>query len=142
MIRVTDRDLPGDGATLVLRPKSLVLGVGCERGVSIDAIESGLESFLERHGYARSSIDTLASIDVKADEPAILELARRHDWRTHFFPADHLAQTAGIASPSAVVEKCVGTPGVAEPAALLAAQTDRLLVAKEIVRVAWLARTR
>jgi precorrin-4 C11-methyltransferase len=32
-----------------------------------------------------------------------------------------------------VVEKCVGTPGVAEPAALLAAGAEKLLVAKQII---------
>jgi precorrin-4 C11-methyltransferase len=120
---------------LAFRPKSLVLGVGCERGVSLDALEQGLCIFLQQHGYARASIDTLASVTVKADEPALLELAERHGWQTRFYAAEELAQVAGIATPSAVVEKCVGTPGVAEPAALLAAQTDRLLVAKQVIRV-------
>jgi precorrin-4 C11-methyltransferase len=133
IIWVTDRAPFGE--SLAFRPKSLVLGVGCERGLAIDALEQGLEIFLQQHGYARASIDTLASIDVKADEPALLELARRHGWHTCFYAADQLAQVGGIATPSAVVEKCVGTPGVAEPAALLAAQTDRLLVAKQVVRV-------
>ncbi len=72
---------------------------------------------------------------MKADEPALLEFAQRHGWQTCFYAAAELAQVAGIATPSAVVEKCVGTPGVAEPAALRGAQADRLLVAKQVVRV-------
>jgi precorrin-4 C11-methyltransferase len=135
---VTDRAGLADAAgvePLAFRPKSLVLGVGCERGVSLEAVEQGLEIFLQEHGYARASIDTLASVNVKADEPALLELAQHNCWHTCFYAAEQLAQVAGIVTPSAVVEKCVGTPGVAEPAALLAAQTDRLLVAKQIVRV-------
>jgi precorrin-4 C11-methyltransferase len=135
VIWVTDRSLIANAEALVFRPKSLVLGVGCERGVSLEAVEQGLEMFLQQHGYARTSIDTLASISVKADEPALLALAERHGWHTCFYAAEELAEVAGIATPSAVVEKCVGTPGVAEPAALLAANTDRLLVVKQVMRV-------
>ncbi len=135
VIWVTDRALDANEGALGFRPKSLVLGVGCERGVSLEAIEQGLEIFLQQHGYTGASIDTLASVNVKADEPALLELAERHGWHTCFYAAQELAQVAGIATPSAVVAQCVGTPGVAEPAALLAAQSDRLLVAKQVIRV-------
>jgi precorrin-4 C11-methyltransferase len=44
-----------------------------------------------------------------------------------------LAQIRDIPNPSPVVEQCVGTPGVAEPAALLAAGAERLLVEKQVV---------
>ncbi|HTU91652.1 MAG TPA: precorrin-4 C(11)-methyltransferase [Gemmataceae bacterium] len=118
---------------LWLRPPSLVLGVGCERGIFTEALADGLESFLQAHGVARASIRTLASVDLKADETALLELAKRHGWQTAFYPAEELAQVSGIRNPSPMVEQCVGTPGVAEPAALLAAGADRLLVEKQIV---------
>lgn len=119
---------------LWLRTPSLVLGVGCERGISTGALAEGLERFLLRGtSDARASICLLASIDLKADETAIVELATRHGWQTVFFPAEELARVSGIKNPSAVVEKCVGTPGVAEPAALLAAGAERLLVEKRVV---------
>ena len=121
---------------LWLRPKSLVLGIGCERGITLAAIEKGLEQVLEKQGYALASIGTLASVTVKADEPAIIELAQKHAWQTVFLAPDELARVPGIVTPSSVVENCVGTPGVAEPAALLASGNDRLLVTKQIVRVA------
>jgi precorrin-4 C11-methyltransferase len=115
------------------RPKSLVLGVGCERGVSLEALEDGLQRVLDEHGYSRASIGTLASADIKADEPALVALAQRHGWQTMFFTPEELSQAAGIANPSEIVQACVGTPGVAEPAALLAARSDRLLIEKQIV---------
>jgi precorrin-4 C11-methyltransferase len=132
---VTDQCHQVEGHILWLRPKSLVLGVGCERGLSAQGLEQGLDLFLRQQGFARASIDTLASVDVKADEPALLDLADREDWQTAFFPSEALAEVPGIASPSAVVERCVGTPGVAEPAALLAAGATALLVAKQVIRV-------
>jgi precorrin-4 C11-methyltransferase len=115
------------------RPKSLVLGVGCERGISAAALEDGLERFLGEHGFSQDSIATLASVELKADEQGILDLARCHDWQTHFYSAEELAAVSGLQNPSEVVARCVGTPGVAEPAALLAAGTDQLLVEKQVV---------
>ena len=115
------------------RPKSLVLGVGCERGVSLEALEDGLRRTLQEHGYAFGSIAALASADIKRDEPAIVALAAKYGWDAHFYSAEELSQVAGIANPSAVVEACVGTPGVAEPAALLASGSEQLLVEKQRV---------
>lgn len=118
---------------LWFRPPSLVLGVGCERGISTEALADGLERFLQEHRMARASIRTLASVDRKAGETALLELAERHGWQTVFYPPAQLAQVSGIRNPSPLVEQCVGTPGVAEPAALLAAGAERLLVEKQVV---------
>jgi precorrin-4 C11-methyltransferase len=142
---VTDRlvtDLQGLAEERILwyRPKSLILGVGCERGISPEALSDGLQQFLQANRLARASIGTLASVTLKADERAVVELAEQNGWETRFYPAEELARVEGIASPSAVVERCVGTPGVAEPAALLAAGAGPprsgargLLVAKQVL---------
>jgi precorrin-4 C11-methyltransferase len=115
------------------RPRSLVLGVGCERGISRAALEDGLEQMLQTHGFARASIGVLATIDLKKDEPALGELAAAEGWQTIFYSAEELAQVGNIPNPSAVVARCVGTPGAAEPAALLASGAQRLLVEKQVV---------
>jgi precorrin-4 C11-methyltransferase len=138
VVWITDRlvsDLHGIEAEHILwyRPKSLVLGVGCERGIAVAALADGLERFLQQAQFAKASITALASLDRKADEEAIIALAQHHGWQTSFYPAEVLAQASGIARPSSVVQQCVGTPGVAEPAALQAAQTTHLLVPKQVV---------
>ena len=118
---------------LWFRPPSLVLGMGCERGLPIEALQDGLARFLRQAGMASASIHTLASLDRKADEPAMLEAARLAGWHTVFYSAAELAQVPGVARPSEAVARCVGTPGVAEPAALLTAQTGPLLVEKQVL---------
>lgn len=138
---VTDRivsDLSGLEAERIVwfRPPSLALGVGCERGIAQAALEDGLCQFLHQAGYARASITTMASLDRKADEAAMIALAQQAGWETCFYGAETLAEVHGIASPSAVVAQCVGTPGVAEPAAMLAAQAQQLLVAKQVLKSA------
>jgi precorrin-4 C11-methyltransferase len=72
-------------------------------------------------------------VDLKADEVAITEIAQRHGWQTAFYGAEELAAVAGAPNPSEVVARCIGTPGVAEPAALLAAGALRLLVEKQVM---------
>jgi precorrin-4 C11-methyltransferase len=134
---ITDRHVTDHGGIderciLWYRPKSLVLGVGCERGISAAALDDGLNRFLSDHGYCRDGIGTLASVELKADEDGLLEWARGHGWDTRFFSADTLAAVPAP-SPSDVVARCVGTPGVAEPAALLATGADKLLVNKQVV---------
>jgi precorrin-4 C11-methyltransferase/precorrin-6x reductase len=131
--RLVDDPTPLEPERIVwYRPRSLVLGVGCERGISLAALEEGLERFLQEQRLARASIHTVATVSLKADEEAIVALARKHGWEMRFFTPEELAKVSDIPTPSAVVEKCVGTPGVAEPAALLASGATRLLVEKHI----------
>src|SRR5437773_8844076 len=54
VICVSDRSALGP-EVLHFRPRSLVLGVGCERGLSLEGLEQGLEIFLQQHGYALAS---------------------------------------------------------------------------------------
>jgi precorrin-4 C11-methyltransferase len=136
LIRITDRS--SGGATVAeqamhFRPRSLVLGLGCERGISVDALEDGLERFLAKHQFARASIGTIASLDLKSDEDAIGAIAERHGWERVFFSPEELARVASVPNPSEIVDRCVGTPGVAEPAALLASGAHQLLVEKHVM---------
>jgi precorrin-4 C11-methyltransferase len=134
VIHITDRLARAlEERTLLFRPRCLVLGVGCERGISADALEEGLNRFLAESGFARASISTVGSVDLKADEEAIAAVAGRHGWQTAFYPADELARVTAAPNPSDVVARCVGTPGVAEPAALLASGARELLVEKRVV---------
>ena len=137
LLIVSDRDLGATHAAhfanaVVYRPRSLVLGIGCDRNTPLPLVERGLATLLERHELSDRSVKALATIDLKGDEPALLALAEKRGWPLRTFSAAQLDAVAGIENPSAVVERHVGTRGVAEPAALLAAGADRLLVGKQI----------
>ena len=115
---------------VVYRPKSLILGLGCDRGTPTQLVARGIASLLARHGLSAKSVKAIATIDKKADEVAFLELSQRHGWPLLTFTAEALDAVPGIANPSEVVKRHVGTRGVAEPAALLAAGADALVVPK------------
>ena len=109
----------------------LVLGVGCDRGVSLETLSTAVDRALAEIGATRRAVVAVASIDKKSDETALLQLADQQGWPLHFYPALDLAEV-DVPSPSAVVLKYMGTPSVAEAAALLAADTTMkdLLVEK------------
>ncbi len=137
VLLVTDRllaDAERDLArrAVLYRPRSLALGVGCDRGAPPDMVARGVEALLERHRLSPRSVREIATIDLKADEPALLALARELACPLRTFPAAALDAARGVANPSATVQRLIGTRGVAEPAALLASRATSLLVPKTI----------
>ncbi len=113
----------------------LILGMGCDRGTPLETLETALDQALALIDQNRDAVTALATIDKKNDEIALLALAEQQGWPLHFFSAGQLAQVA-VPNPSAVVLKYMGTPAVAEAAAMLAAETgvDDLLVEKHKYR--------
>lgn len=109
----------------------VALGIGCDRGTPADTIAQAVDAALEQAGADASEVGIVASIDLKADEAGLLELAAARGWRMKFYPAAELAKIS-VPNPSEVVRKHTGTPSVSEAAALLAADTDmsQLLVEK------------
>ncbi|HSM94236.1 MAG TPA: cobalamin biosynthesis protein [Anaeromyxobacteraceae bacterium] len=133
---VTDRllpcALPALARAVLYRPRSLVLGVGCDRGAPEGLVARGVEAILAGHGLAAGAVREVASVDLKADEPALRALAVRLGCPFRTFGAAELDATPGIENPSERVSRLVGTRGVAEPAALRAAGAGRLLVPKQV----------
>ena len=124
-------DATDDLPTVLLHPRSLVLGVGCNRGTPAEAIAALLEATLAEAGLARASVVELATVDAKADEPGLRELAQRWGIPLSTYPADKLAGY-DVPNPSAAPAAAVGTPSVAE-ASVLAAGAD-LVVPKRKTR--------
>jgi len=116
---------------VIYRPRSLVVGIGCDKGSSAEMVERGMLAVLARNHLSPKSVKGLATIDKKKDEPAILSLAERFGWPLEIYTAEELDRVPGIENPSDTVMRHVGTRGVAEPAALLRAGAERLLVPKQ-----------
>ncbi|HMJ50662.1 MAG TPA: cobalamin biosynthesis protein [Polyangiaceae bacterium] len=117
---------------VIYRPKSLVLGLGCDRGASTDMVERGVLELLAQHHLSPKSVKAIASIDKKKDEVAFGHLTEKYGWPLIVYTAEQLERVEGTQNPSDIVKKHVGTPGVAEPSALLAAGATELVVPKRI----------
>lgn len=116
--------------SVLWRPKSLVVGVGCDRNTPLSVLREGLEQFLHKYNLAAGSVAGLASIDLKSDETGLLALADQYSLPFTTYAAADLEAVKGVENPSETVKRCIGVSSVAEAAALYHADTNQLLVPK------------
>jgi cobalt-precorrin 5A hydrolase len=132
VIAISDIALLGLDAypTVVYRPPTLVLGVGCRRGVPCSEIESMFQYVCQTRGFSPLSLGLVATVDLKADEPGLREFVAKHAMPLRCFSKEELAAVSDIPTPSERVRQKIGISGVAEPAAMLAAGTTSLVMEK------------
>ena len=136
---------------VVCRPRSLVVGMGCRRGVSQEHLEGLLKETFDLHNLSPMSIKCIATAEIKRDEPGILGLAGKYGVPLVCFGAEELnsvfdakgsdtaptvagggGTTAAITlTRSHAARRLLGVWGVSEPAALLASGAGQLLVGRE-----------
>ena len=132
-ITATETAAAGGPDHLVYHPAVLALGVGCERGAAPEELFGLVSGILDRHRLAPQAIAGVFSLDLKADEPAMLDLAERLGVPLRVFGAARLeAETPRLAAPSDAVFREVGCHGVAEGAALAAAGPEGALVVEKV----------
>lgn len=113
---------------LLFHPQRHVLGVGCARGCPVEELETLVRDLLAKAEIAPGALKAVATLDLKADEPAVLELAARLGVPLRVFGAAELeAETGRLENPSDVVFAEVGCHGVSEAAALAAAGPEAIL---------------
>ena len=125
---IVDGCVATEGRGTLLLARSLVVGIGCNRGTSAATIAQAVTETLARHHLDARAVVRLASIEVKRDEAGLLDFAARQGLELAFFTSDQLNQVEGVAVSAAAL-KATGAKGVAEPAALLAAGPGSVLLA-------------
>lgn len=99
------------------------LGMGCERNCPLEYLESLMLEALATVGLQPDQIAGLYSIDIKADETHLIELAEKYHWPFVTYSAQALTVVESLLSTrSEYVFNTVGVYGVAESAALLGVQ--------------------
>ncbi|MEV5103333.1 precorrin-3B C(17)-methyltransferase [Streptomyces massasporeus] len=117
-IRLTDRLVEAAEREAVLRPPTLVVGVGASRGAPVEEVLGLVEEALREAGLSVASVAELATVDAKAEEAGIVEAARRLGVPLVTYSAEELAGV-DVPNPSDAPLAAVGTPSVAEAAALV-----------------------
>ncbi len=118
------------GPTVIYRPRSLVIGIGCNKGTQCAEIDKAVCRIFSEHGLTLKSIRNIATITMKKNETGLLEFARKYGLLIEYFDKESLSKVKFPSSPSAAVLKHVGTPSVCESAALLSSGTTSLVVSK------------
>ena len=115
--------------------KPIAVGLGCDRHTPLATVRQAIDEALTLCQASMNDVQAVASINLKADEPALQQLAEQHGWTIHFYTAAKLAEV-DVPNPSETVRKYTGTPSVSEAAALLAAGADQthLIIEKHKLR--------
>lgn len=128
------------GATLVLTTANAYLkpvytvGMGCERNCPASELRKLLDHCLTQTQLDISEIKALTSIDIKADEKGLIELAQSLDKPFLTWSKEELSEVdSQLSERSDYVYQTVGVYGVAESAALYAAQRATSSVAELVL---------
>lgn len=114
-------------------PKALHIGIGCKRNIPTDIpfLRGRLYQVLQEWKLCPEAIADINSVDIKADEPALIQLSEALHVPFHTYPASILEEIF-VPNPSDKVKSATGTKSVSEASAVQAAQQGKLLVPKQI----------
>lgn len=125
----TPTAIPGDVLVLALRPSNLVVGVGCSQGVPGTRIIGAIRRYFRERNWSTWCIQSLATIDLKADEPGLTGAAQELGVPLQVFKKEELDSVRdGLEKPNFGE---VGVGRVCEPAAILGSHQGKLIGAKQ-----------
>lgn len=98
--------------------RTVVLGVGCRRGTSVDHLREHARQVLSDHGLGWEDVAAISSVEAKRDEPGLRALAAEIGAPLHTHRAEWLGEQPVVTAPDPRVAAAVGTGSVAEAAVL------------------------
>ncbi len=116
-----------------LRPLRYCVGIGCKKETDPFEMAEFVKDVLDSAGIAASEIYRVASIDIKAGEPAVKVVAELLGAPFFVYSAEQLARVDGEFSRSEFVRSVVGVDSVCERSAAAACGgAYRLVVSKQV----------
>lgn len=105
---------------LWLIPRCITIGIGCRKGTSAERIEKLVMEVLKEQYLYPEAVCQVATIDLKADEPGLLQFCEAYQLPLKTFTAGELKEAEGEFSNSKFVEAITGVDNVCERSAVLA----------------------
>ena len=131
LIAVTPFHYPTSIPTLCYRPAVLHIGVGCQKNISPEGIPAYMEAEMEKAGLSPLSVASVASIELKKDEPLLKALHQHWPEASLQIYTSEALQDIEVPHPSEKVYETTGVYGVAEATAIKSADGGRLLIEKQ-----------
>lgn len=116
--------------TLHLIPQTVTIGIGCRKGITLEAVEELLNKVLKEHKLSMKSIERVCSIDIKKEEAALKQLSDKLGVPLQVFSAEELEQLAGEFTASEFVNRITGVDNVCERTAVMGSRGE-LIVKKQ-----------
>lgn len=113
--------------TVHVVPPAAVLGMGCRKGKDAASIQSAAIECLQEADLYKEALHSIASIDLKKEEPGLLSLAESWHLLFETFTEEELKAVKGEFTPSKFVKKITGVDNVCERSAVLASGQGTLI---------------
>ena len=113
--------------TVHVVPPVAVLGMGCRKGKDAASIQSAAIECLQEADLYKEALHSIASIDLKKEEPGLLSLAESWHLLFETFTEEELKTVKGEFTPSKFVKKITGVDNVCERSAVLASGQGTLI---------------
>ena len=126
--RIADRSF--HKKVLFLRPKDIVIGIGCKKNISADYLDSCFHNFLENNRLSIHSVKCISTIELKKNEPALLELGRKYNLELRIADLNDIEEHASRLEQSEFVMKVTGVPSVAEGSAYIISEKGEKIQGK------------
>lgn len=133
-IFLTNRDSPlfkNYKNILFLRPKNLIVGIGCNRNTKASEIEKVYFDVLKENNFSSLSVRNIATIDVKKNEKGLNNFVKKHRFDVTYYTKDELNTIEPPSGESENALKNVGAKGVCEPAAMLSSGARSPILKKQ-----------
>lgn len=123
-------DYPKSALAIIVPAVSL--GIGCRKNTEKERISTAVEACLEEENVHPLAIARMASIDLKANEPALLAYAEENELPFLTFPASELQKVEGDFSSSDFVKSVTGLDNVCERASLIKIEGAQQISRKKV----------
>jgi len=120
---------PGGDKLLLLHPRCLVAGIGCNSGTTKREILGLIKAAFQENSLALESLRCISTIEEKRDEKGLIDTACELGVPLIFADPSEI-RSIDVPHPSSVVEKHMGVLSVCEATAILKSGKGRLLVPK------------
>jgi cobalt-precorrin 5A hydrolase len=116
---------------VVLFTKNIVLGMGCRKGTSFEDIEKYVLEKLKSYNISSKSIIKVATIDIKKNEPGLIEFCQKYKANFTTYTAQEMEKYENLFVKSDFVKKTVGVSSVCEISGYMASNMGRKISEKE-----------
>jgi len=113
---------------IILRPKNIVIGIGCKKDISGTFLIDFVKEAFRTLKLSLNSVKAIGTIDIKKDEKGIKELSEFLDAPIKYFPKEELKKVEDKFPVSDFVFHTVGVGSVARPSAYLLSNNGKEIV--------------
>lgn len=117
---------------LYLRPRNLIIGIGCKKGKTRQEIEKAVIDFMENNSKSMLSVKCIASISLKANERGILDFCSERNIPFKTLSAEKIKTVEHQFQSSDFVKRITGVGSVSEASAVLAGNNPKLICPKTV----------